>query len=219
MVVADRISNGTYKKENKRLFHDFGNHLVKHTINHLFQSNLKDIMSGYRAFHKCFVKNMPVLSQGFEIETEITLYALDKLFIIKEVPVSYQDRKSGSNSKVNTISDGIKVIKKIISMYKDYRPRRFFFIIALILIILGFMVGAPVILEYFETRYIHKLPSAVLATGIVILGIIVAQCGVILDTIVKQHREDFESNLLKYEQLESLQKRLKKLEGEQKNEK
>lgn len=137
MVIGDRLSNGTYKRENKRVFHEFGNNLVRNSINRLFKSKLKDIMTGYRAFNRIFVKNMPVLSKGFELETEITLHALDKKFIIKEVPINYKDRPNGSRSKINTISDGYKVIKKIISMYKDYKPRRFFFIIAFILIILG----------------------------------------------------------------------------------
>lgn len=207
MVTGDRLSNGTYKRENKRAFHEFGNSIVKTAINRLFKSKLKDIMTGYRAFNKTFVKNMPVLSQGFEIETEISLYALDKNFIIKEVPITYRDRQNGSGSKVNTISDGIKVIKKIISMYKDYKPRRFFGIIAIILIIFGFIVGMPVIIEYLQTRYIAKLPSAVLATGLVTLGIIIAQCGVILDTIVKQHRENFEHKLLEYQEIECLKKK------------
>lgn len=140
MVVGDRISNGTYKKENKRKFHDFGNNLVRKTINRLFKSNLKDIMTGFRAFNRIFVKNMPVLSKGFEIETEMTLYALDKRFIIKEIPINYRNRKDGSNSKLNTVSDGMKVIKKIVSMYKDYMPRKFFWAIAWIFVILGFAV-------------------------------------------------------------------------------
>lgn len=140
MVIGDRLSNGTYKKENKRRFHEFGNSLVRNSINRLFKTKLKDIMTGYRAFNRIFVKNMPVLSNGFELETELTLYALDKKFIIKEVPITYKDRPEGSRSKINTISDGIKVIKKIISMYKDYKPRRFFFLIALVLIILGVIV-------------------------------------------------------------------------------
>ncbi len=198
MVIGDRLSNGTYKKENKRTFHEFGNSLVKKTINKLFNSKLKDIMTGYRVFNNIFVKNMPVLSEGFEIETEMTLYALDKRFIIKEIPIEYRDRPKNSYSKINTISDGIKVLKKIISMYKDYKPKRFFFIIALILVALGLVFGVPVIVEFFKTRYISKLPSAVLATGLVTLGMIVAQCGVILDTIVKQHRESFEQKLLMY---------------------
>ena len=207
MVIGDRLSNGTYKKENKRMFHDFGNGLVKRAINKLFRSDLRDIMTGYRVFNKIFVKNMPVLSPGFEIETEMSLYALDKRFLIKEIPITYRDRKSGSFSKLNTISDGIKVVKKIISMYKDYKPRKFFFLIALIFIILGLIVGIPVIVEYFKIRYIHKLPSAVLATGLVTLGIIIAQCGVILDTIVKQHRESFENRLLRYESMERLNRK------------
>ena len=210
MTTGDRISNGTYKHENKRKFHDFGNNLVKNAINRLFKCNLKDIMTGYRVFNKKFVKNMPVLSKGFEIETEITLYALDKLFIIKEIPVAYRNRKNGSSSKLNTVSDGFKVIKKIFSMYKDYKPRRFFFVIALFFVILGLIFGIPVIVEYFETRYIAKLPSAVLATGLVTLGIIIGQCGVILDTIVKQHRENFENRLLRYQDMENLKEILNK---------
>lgn len=207
MVIGDRLSNGTYKKENKRRFHDFGNNIVRNTINSLFRSKLKDIMTGYRAFNKKFVKNMPVMSPGFEIETEMTLYALDKRFIIKEVPITYRDRSNGSVSKVNTISDGIKVLKKIVSMYKDYKPRKFFFLFALIFLILGLAVGMPVIMEYFKTRYIYKVPSAVLATGLMILGIIIAQCGVILDTIVKHHREDYEYQLIKFEMLENLKEK------------
>lgn len=199
MTVGDRLSNGTYKKENKRRFHDLGNNLVRKTINRLFKNNLKDIMTGYRAFNRIFVKNMPVLSKGFEIETEITLYALDKRFIIEEIPITYRDRKEGCSSKLSTFSDGRKVIKKIVSMYKDYMPRKFFWAVAAVFILLGIVVGIPVIVEYLKTRFITKLPSAVLATGFVILGIIIAQCGVVLDTIVKQHRENFEHELLKYQ--------------------
>ena len=128
MVVEDRITNGTYKQENKRYFHEFGNNLVKKSINLAFKSDLKDIMTGYRVFNKLFVKTMPVLSPKFEIETEMSLHALDKRFIIKEIPITYKDRQNGSESKVNTINDGIKVIKKIVSMFKDYRPRRFFLV-------------------------------------------------------------------------------------------
>ena len=199
MVVGDRLSNGTYKKENKRKFHGFGNNLVKKVINKIFKANLNDIMSGYRAFNKIFVKNIPVLSSGFEIETEMTLHALDKKFIIKEIPIEYRDRPSGSVSKLNTISDGIKVIKTIIKMYKDYKPRQFFTFIASIVMLLGILVGIPVIIEYIKYRYIFKVPSAILATGLVLLSIIIAQCGVILDTIVKQHKEDYELNLLNYQ--------------------
>lgn len=201
MVVGDRLSNGSYKSENKKILHSFGNNLVRDTINKLFHTKLKDIMSGYRAFNRIFVKNMPVLSQKFEIETEMTLYALDKRFIIKEIPITYKDRQNGSESKVNTINDGIKVIKKIVSMFKDYRPRRFFWSIAIILGIIGLLIGMPVFIEFVTTKYITKIPSAILATGIIIISLIVVQCGVILDTIVKNHREDFEHQLIIYQKL------------------
>lgn len=200
MVVGDRISNGSYRSENKKVLHGFGNNLVRDTINNLFHTRLKDIMSGYRAFNRIFVKNMPVLSQKFEIETEMTLYALDKRFIIKEIPITYKDRQNGSKSKVNTVSDGVKVVKKIISMFKDYRPRKFFWTIAGILGIVGLLIGIPVVIEFFKVKYITKIPSAILATGIMIVSLIIAQCGVILDTIVKHHRENFEHQLLKYEE-------------------
>lgn len=199
MVVGDRLSNGTYKKENKRMFHNFGNNLVKKAINTIFKSNLNDIMSGYRAFNKMFVKNIPVLSSKFEIETEMTLHALDKKFIVKEIPIEYRDRPEGSVSKLNTVNDGMKVIKTIIKMYKDFKPRKFFWSIGIIIMLLGIIIGIPVILEFVKYRYIFKIPSAILATGLEILAMIILQCGVILDTIVKQHREDYELNLINYE--------------------
>ena len=204
MVAGDRLTNGTYKNENKRRFHQFGNNLVKNSINKLFKTNLKDIMTGYRAFNKIFVKTMPVLSPKFEIETEMTLHALDKKFIIKEVPIIYRNRPSGSKSKVNTIDDGIKVIKTIVKMFKDFRPRQFFWTIASIIAILGLFVGIPVIVEFLKTGFITKLPSAILATGIMIFALIIAQCGVILSTVVNQHREKYELELSRYIQLEKL---------------
>lgn len=202
MVIGDRLTNGTYQKENKRHFHEFGNNLVRKSINVLFNTKLKDIMTGYRVFNKKFVKNMPVLSPKFEIETEMSLHALDKKFIIEEIPIVYRDRPEGSTSKLNTIGDGIKVVKTIVKMFKDYKPLRFFGVIAGILFIIGLAFGIPVIVEFFKTRYITKVPTAVLATGIMILSVIVGQCGVILDTVVKHHRESYELNLLRYKQLE-----------------
>ena len=202
MVIGDRLSNGTYQKENKRHFHEFGNNLVKKAINVLFKTNLKDIMTGYRAFNKRFVKNMPVLSPKFEIETEMSLYALDKKYTIKEIPIDYRDRPEGSVSKLNTLSDGIKVVKTIVRMFKDYKPFRFFGIISLILLIIGLIIGMPVIIEFAKTAYITKVPSAILATGLMGLSAISFQCGIILDTITRQHRENYELNLLRYEQIE-----------------
>ena len=209
MVVGDRISNGTYKKQNKRLFHDFGNGMVKYTINRLFKTNLKDVMSGYRAFSRAFVKNIPILSKGFEVETEITLHALDKRFIIKEIPIEYKDRPNKSKSKLNTFTDGYKVIKTIIKMLKDYKPLKFFLSIAIIFFVLGLIIGIPVIYEYILTRYITKVPSAVLSTGLMIFSVIIAQCGVILDTVVKDDKEKYEIELNKYTTLEKIKENIK----------
>lgn len=202
MAVGDRLSNGTYKKENKRTFHNFGNILVKNAINLSFNSNLNDIMTGYRAFSKKMVKNLPITTKKFEVETEMTLQALDKNFIIKEIPIEYRDRPNGSSSKLNTISDGIKVIKEIIRLFKDYKPLKFFMIIALILFILGLIVGLPVIIEFIKTKYITKVPSAILATGLILLAVIFGQCGIILDTYVKRNKESYRLNILRYTQLE-----------------
>lgn len=202
MTIGDRLSNGTYQRENKRHFHEFGNNLVRKAINVLFDTNLKDIMTGYRAFNKRFVKNMPVLSPNFEIETEMSLYALDKKYIIKEIPIIYRDRPEGSSSKLNTVSDGIKVVTTIARMFKDYKPFRFFGIISLVLVILGLIIGIPVIVEFVKTSYITKIPSAILATGLVSLSAISLQCAIILNTITRQHRENYELNLLRYEQME-----------------
>ena len=206
MAIGDRLTNGTYQKENKRHFHEFGNNLVKKAINVAFKTDLKDIMTGYRAFNKLFVKTMPVLSPKFEIETEMSLHALDKKFIIKEIPIVYRDRPQGSVSKLNTFSDGIKVLKTIVKMFKDFKPRQFFWIISLLFVIVGLIIGIPVIVEYAKTRYITKVPSAILATGIMTFAVIIAQCGVILDTVVKQHKENYELNILRYTQIENLKK-------------
>ena len=206
MCIGDRLSNGTYQKENKRPFHEFGNNLVKKSINVLFKTDLKDIMTGYRVFNKKFVKNMPVMTNKFEIETEMSLYALDKGFVIKEIPILYRDRPEGSVSKLNTVSDGLKVLKTIFKMYKDYKPLRFFSYIAIILFLIGLIVGLPVIVEFFKTRYITKVPSAILATGLVTLSVIIGQCGVILDTVVRLNRENYQLSLLKYKQYEDLKK-------------
>lgn len=206
MTIGDRLSNGTYQKENKRPFHEFGNNLVKKAINVLFDTKLKDIMTGYRVFNKRFVKNMPVLSPKFEIETEMSLYALDKKYIIKEIPIVYRDRPEGSSSKLNTVGDGIKVVKTIARMFKDYKPFKFFGLIALILFIIGLVIGIPVLVEFFKTAYITKVPSAILATGFMGLAAVSLQCGIVLDTITRQHKEDYELNLLRYEQIEKLKK-------------
>lgn len=198
IVIGDRHSNGTYKDENSRPLHNFGNNLVKNLINKLFNSNLKDIMSGYRAFNKKFVKNMPVTSEGFEIETEMTLHTLDKKFLLKEIPIEYRDRPEGSFSKLNTFSDGTRVLKTIFWVFKDYKPLAFFTILATFFFILSLIVGIPVIREFIDTSFITKIPSAILSVGLMLVSILFLFSGFILDTIVKQHRESYELNLIRW---------------------
>lgn len=195
MVIGDRLSNGTYSEENKRLLHGFGNNLVKRIINTLYKSNISDIMTGYRGFNKFFVKAFPVMSPGFEIETELSIHSLDKRFLIKEVPIEYRDRPPGSVSKLNTISDGIKVVKTIFTLFKDYKPLVFFNMWALVFLIFGLAVGIPVILEFLYTDYVTKMPSAVLAVGFILLSIMSLSCGIILDTVVSNSRKQYELQL------------------------
>ncbi|MDT8716309.1 glycosyltransferase [Clostridium sp. 19966] len=192
MVIGDRLSNGTYKNENKRAFHNMGNLMVRGLINKLFSSDIYDIMTGYRSFDKEFVKSMPVLSSGFEIETEISIHALDKKFIIKEIPIDYRDRPEGSVSKLNTFNDGIKVLKTVFTLFKDYKPLIFFTFWTIIFFILGLLAGTPVIIEFLETHFISKMPSAILAVGLIILSMLSLICGLILDTVVKQQKRTYE---------------------------
>ena len=192
MVIGDRLSNGTYGKENKRNFHGFGNSLVKNTINIIFKTKLNDIMTGYRVFNRDFVKNFPVLSKGFEIETEMTFHALDRNYRIVEIPITYRDRPEGSVSKLNTFSDGFRVIKTIIKTFKNYKPLIFFSLIALVLVILGLACGIPVIIDFAKTGLVAKFPSAILATGLVICAALSFSVGVILDTLVMQHKQNLE---------------------------
>lgn len=198
MVVGDRLSNGTYHVENKRMFHSIGNKLVRSSINILFKSKLNDIMSGYRCFSKKFVKTIPVSSQKFEIETEMTLHALDKRFILKEIPIQYRDRPQGSVSKLNTFTDGIKVLRTIFTLFKDFKPLIFFSITSLILLIIGILFGIPVLTDYMFYHYVYHVPLAILATSIVILSGLSFICGVILDTVVKQYRYQYELFLNNY---------------------
>ena len=198
VVIGDRHSNGTYKDENKRPLHNFGNHLVKNLINKLFRANLNDIMSGYRAFNKKFVKNLPIHSDGFEIETEMTLHTLDKKFLIKEIPIDYRDRPEGSVSKLNTMSDGVKVLKTIFMVFKDYKPLFFFSLMAFFFMCLGLIFGLPVVVEFVERGLIDKIPSAILATGCMLISFLSLFCGFILDTVVRNYRENYQLNLKRW---------------------
>jgi glycosyltransferase involved in cell wall biosynthesis len=195
MVIGDRFSNGSYVDENKRRFHGFGNSLVLKAIRFLFQNDLHDIMTGYRAFSRFFVKTMPVLSPGFEIETEMTIHALDKKFLLKEVPIDYRDRPEGSYSKLNTYRDGFKVLKTIFSLFKNYKPFPFFATVSAVIAIFGLATGALVIYEFMLTHYISHMPSAILSVGLILSAIVLFINGMILDTVVKNHKFDYELNL------------------------
>lgn len=207
MTIGDRLSNGSYKGENKRKFHNLGNDMVKTFINLLFKSKLNDIMTGYRAFDKEFVKNMPVLSDGFQIETEITIHALHRKFLVEEIPIIYRDRPEGSFSKLNTFSDGFKVLKTIGGLFKDCKPMIFFTILFIVLLALGVFTGVPVINEFIKFRFIKKVPSAILAVGFVLLASISLLCAIILDNNVKTDRAAYELNLNRYREIE--QERMK----------
>ena len=191
MVIGDRLSS-TYFKENKRIFHNFGNILVRKLINTIFKSNISDIMTGYRAFSYAFVKTFPILSKGFEIETEMTIHALDKNMLIKEIPIVYRDRPVGSVSKLNTFKDGFLVIKTISQLFKEYRPMLFFGIISIIFFIISIAFGTPVFVEYFETGLVPRFPTLIFAGFMLMIAILMFICGVILEVVVKKHRMMFE---------------------------
>ncbi len=195
MVIGDRLSS-TYFTENKRPFHNFGNKLVRGLINTLFKSNIRDIMTGYRAFSYEFVKTFPVLSKGFEIETEMTIHALDKNFLLKEIPVEYRDRPAGSVSKLNTYSDGFRVLKTIARLFKEYKPTVFFSVISLIFLIISLCFGIPVFIEYFETGLVPRIPTLIFAGFMLIIAILLFICGLILEVLVKKHRQLFELILI-----------------------
>lgn len=191
MVIGDRLSS-TYFKENKRPFHNVGNRGVRFLINKIFKSNIKDIMTGYRAFSPLFVKNFPVLSKGFEIETEMTIHALDKNFLLEEIPVEYRDRPEGSVSKLNTVSDGIKVIMTIFRLFSEYRPLRFFSILAAFLTILGGGFLIPVLADYFRTGLVERFPTLFVCVGCFIIASLLFMCGIILHAVAKKHKMLFE---------------------------
>lgn len=191
MVIGDRLSS-TYYTENKRPFHNFGNSLVKGLINFLFKSNLNDIMTGYRSFSKRFVKCMPVMSNGFQIETEMTIFALTNNMQVVNVPIAYRDRPEGSESKLNTFSDGFKVLLTLFNLFKDNRPFLFFGCLSLIIFVVGLIVGIPVIDEFIKTAYITKVPSAVLAAALMINSFLLLSVGIILDAIKNEKRYLFE---------------------------
>lgn len=197
MVIGDRLST-TYFKENKRPLHNAGNKLVRNLINRLWHVDIHDIMTGYRAFSRKFVKLFPVMSEGFEIETEMTIHALDKRFAIVEKPVEYSDRKEGT-SKLNTLSDGYKILRIIFSLFKNYRPLLFFGIVAAVLLSVSLILFIPVLVEFFKIGLVPRFPTLITAGFLAIAGLLSLFTGLCLDVIISQHRKDFELKLIAFE--------------------
>lgn len=191
MVIGDRLSS-TYFTENKRPFHNVGNVLVRKLVNGFFGGDVTDIMTGYRAFSRTFVKSFPIMSKGFEIETEMTIHALDKNLCLSSVPVGYRDRPAGSESKLNTFSDGIKVLKTIGKLVKDYKPLPFFSCIAALLLIVGLLLFIPVVAEYNVTGLVPRIPTLIVSGFMMIAALLVFVAGLILDTQGKKSRQSFE---------------------------
>jgi hypothetical protein len=196
MVVGDRHSAGHYASENKRLFHGLGNKLIRNLVNVLFGAQLKDIMSGYRVLSKRFVQTYPILVEGFEIETDMTLHALDKRLRIVEIPVAYRDRPTGSHSKLNTFRDGAKVVHTIGNIFRYYRPLAFFGVLAFSFGLIGLVAGLPVINEWLVDSYIRRVPLAILAASLEIVSFLLFAIGLILDSITHENKINFERNLL-----------------------
>lgn len=191
MVIGDRLSS-TYFSENKRFGHNFGNRFVRFLINKLFHNNIKDIMTGCRAFSYEFVKSFPILSQGFEIETEMTIFAVDKNFLIKEIPIDYRNRPAGSHSKLNTFSDGFRVLTTIATLFREYRPALFFNLVASFFLIASLVLGLPVVFEYFSTHLVPRFPSLIVSGFLLLIALLLSMVGLILQVIVKKDRLEYE---------------------------
>lgn len=194
MVIGDRLSS-TYFTENKRPFHNLGNTLVRKSINLIFHTDIKDVMTGYRAFSYQFVKTFPVLSKGFEIETEMTIHTVDKNMLYKNVVIQYRDRPEGSVSKLNTYSDGFKVLMTIARLFKNYRPLGFFSLLALGLTVLAAVFFVPVFADFLRTGMVDKFPTLIVCGFVALTAIISFFAGMVLDTIKQKNRQDFEMNL------------------------
>ena len=194
MVIGDRLSS-TYFQENKRPFHNFGNSLVRTCINSMFGADVKDIMTGYRAFSYRFVKTFPVLSKGFEIETEMTIHAVDKSMFVKNTVITYRDRPEGSESKLNTFQDGFKVLRTIIRMLRNYRPLRFFGFMSLFMMLLALILFVPVFGEYLATGLVPRIPTLIVSGFLVIAALISLFSGLILHMIAQKDKRDFEFHI------------------------
>lgn len=194
MVIGDRLSS-TYYTENKRPFHNFGNNLVRNSINYLFKTNIRDIMTGYRAFSYQFVKTFPTLSKGFEIETEMTIHAIDKNMRIENVVVDYRDRPEGSESKLNTISDGAKVLKTLIRLFKNYKPLNFFGALSVCLFVIALILFIPVLIAYFQTGLVERIPTLITSGFIAVAALQSLFSGLILNVTIEKDKQNFEFKL------------------------
>lgn len=194
MVIGDRLSS-TYFEENKRRFHNSGNKLVRKLINTIFNSDISDIMTGMRGFSYEFVKSFPISSKEFEIETEMTIFALNHNFLIKELPIEYRDRMDGSESKLNTFSDGYKVISLLFGLFRDIRPLFFFSLVTLVLLIIAGLYFFPILIDFYRTGFVEKVPTLITVGVVAIVSVIIFFTGVVLHVIRKQHDENFEHHL------------------------
>lgn len=197
MTVGDRLSNGSYGEENDRAFHGFGNNLVRWLIKVIYGYAFEDVMTGYRAFNRVFVKTMPVLSEGFQIETEISIHAVDKRWRIVDVPIDYRDRPEGSYSKLSTFGDGAKVLKAITALFKDYRPLAFFGWLALIFVIVALIAAIPIVVEYVQTGLVPRIPTMLASIAFFGCGALSFVTGLILDTVANSHRRQWELEVYK----------------------
>ncbi len=193
MVIGDRLSS-SYFAQNKRPFHNFGNELVRRTINLLWnpEKQIKDVMTGYRAFSPVFVKSFPILSIGFEIETEMTIHALDKNLLIQSIPVLYRNRPKGSESKLNTYTDGMKVLLTIFNLFRDYQPLKFFGIFSFLMCIVALLFFGSVFMEFLQTGLVPRIPTLIVSTILLLAAFLSIVCGMILDTNAKNSRKSFE---------------------------
>ena len=214
MVIGDRLSS-TYFEENKRPFHNFGNVLVRKLINSIFKVDFLDIMTGYRAMSNTFVKSFPILSEGFEIETEMSIHCADKKFEYKEVPINYRDRPEDSYSKLNTYSDGFKVIRTIFRLYRHYKPFMFFGIWSLINFIIAGIAFIPIFSEYLKTGLVPRIPTLIVVGVVVVVGVILFFVGLMLDSIDKKSRQNYEVSLNYYISMMDKLKKEKDDEGEE----
>lgn len=192
LVVGDRISTEAYQDQAPRRFHVFGNRMITSLVNRLYGSSLKDVLSGYRVFNRTFAKSVPLLHDGFEVEAEMTVFALDRRLRIAEVPIEYRPRPPGSESKLETLRDGFRIVRLLGLLFKDFRPFAFFGSVGALTLVLGLAVGAFPVVEYLRFQYVYRVPSAVLAVGLVLVALICFATGLILDTVVNVDRRNFE---------------------------